>query len=719
MPDFRLAFTLNTVFLVAAIPVSIALAVWLYRFTAPPISTLLKIVLITLRALTLFLLFLLLGEPLLSLLTHSVEEPAVAVLVDNSKSVAIHDQRGDRKQELLQALSSQAFSQLATVARLRYTAFDTHQRTLSAFAPESLSFNGDGTNIGAALRHLKEEAASRNIQAAVLLTDGEFTVGTSPLYEAEELGLPVFTVGIGDSSEQKDLQIRKVLANDITYVGNRVPVNATVRSTGFDGERVEVTLQQGGAVLDRKVLVLQPGTREYPVSLSFVPAKEGMQKFTVAVSKLAGELTDKNNAMNFFTKVLKSKMKVLMLAGAPSQDVAFIRRALEGDKNVDLKVFIEEKGGDFYEGPLTRQAVEETDCLVLIGYPNQETSAVSLAMVREAVNGSKPFLFVLSRTEDFSKLRSLSSALPFTVGETSTNEFQIFVAIPANEEDNPILRLPSGSIDAWSKLAPIFRLQAQFTAKPESEVLGTVRLQSSTTREPVLISMNARGKKSFAVLAYSLWRWKMYGDVGTGTEGLLDSFLSNTVRWLTTHEDERRFRVQPVKAAFGGQDPIEFTGQLYNENYKPVDDATIQITITHGSQTNDLILNSIGNGQYDGSLDRLGEGDYSFTARARQNGLTVGQDKGTFSVGGLNLEFLDTRMNKLLLQQIAARTGGKYYDSNALQDLPKDVTALPNFKPRELTQSREFELWNLKWTLTFIVLLLAAEWVLRKRNGMM
>ena len=660
----------------------------------------------------------LLGEPLLSLLMHSIEEPIVALLIDNSKSMSIHDSHGDRKQILTKTLLSPPVSSLRTIAVPQYVLFDVASKTLSSFSPDSVTTNGDGTDIGFALKRLKEASATQNIQAAVLVTDGESTVGTSPLYEADELGLPVFTVGIGDSSEQKDVQIRRVLANEITYLGNRVPVNATVRSTGFNGERVEVTVGQGGTILDRKMLVLEQGTREYFVPLSVVPAKEGIQKFTVVVSKLAGELTEKNNAMGFFTKVLKSKMKVLLVAGSPSQDGAFVRRALEGDKNVDLESFIEKKDGDFFDNPLTARAIGNADCLVLIDYPNDATSAASLALIQEAVNGLKPFLFLLSRTEDFTKLRALEAALPFTIGETSTNEYQVFVTIPDAQNTNPILRLSSGSVDAWSKLAPIFRIQTLFRVKPESEVLGTVRLQTTTTTDPVLISRNVNRKKSFAVLAYGLWRWKMYGDPGSGTENLLDEFLSNTVRWLTTREDDRRFRAQPVKSIFSGQDPIEFAGQLYDESYKPVDDATIQVTITQGKQTNGIILNSLGNGQYDGSLDRLSEGDYSFTARAQQDGKTMGEDKGTFSVGGLNVEFLDTRMNKLLLQQIAARTGGKYYDSDALENLPNDIASLPNFKPRELTRTNKIELWNLKWTLSLIILVFALEWFLRKRSGM-
>jgi hypothetical protein len=237
-------------------------------------------------------------------------------------------------------------------------------------------------------------------------------------------------------------------------------------------------------------------------------------------------------------------------------------------------------------------------------------------------------------------------------------------------------------------------------------------------RDPVFISRNVNRKKSFAVLAYGIWRWKMFGDPATGTENLLDEFLSNTVRWLTTREDERRFKVQPVKSAFSGQDRVEFTGQLYDENYTPIDDATVQATITRGTQTSDIVLNSLGNGQYEGSLDRLDEGDYQYTAKAQRSGKIIGEDRGTFSVGGLNVEFLDTRMNKLLLQQIAERTGGKYYDTDAVGSLPTDIASRPDFTPRELTHTREFELWNYRWTLTTIVLLLAVEWFLRKRNGM-
>ena len=45
--------------------------------------------------------------------------------------------------------------------------------------------------------------------------------------------------------------------------------------------------------------MLDGGTRDYLVPLSFVAEKEGMQKFTAVVSSLPGELTPQNNRHEF------------------------------------------------------------------------------------------------------------------------------------------------------------------------------------------------------------------------------------------------------------------------------------------------------------------------------------------------------------------------------------------------------------------------------------
>jgi hypothetical protein len=408
------------------------------------------------------------------------------------------------------------------------------------------------------------------------------------------------------------------------------------------------------------------------------------------------------------------------VAGAPSPDVAFIRRALVSDQHVEVSTFIERGGGQFYEGPLSAAAVNDADCILLVGFPGAQSSVGTVSLIADAANSGKPLFLILSRTMDFTKLRMLEPHLPVVFSGTSADEFQAFFVVPEAQRNNAMLKLSrADGVDAWSTLAPIFKLQMTVRAKPEAEVLAITRVQNVTINEPFLVSRNVNRRKSLALLGYGIWRWKMMAEPVPATESLLEEFLGNAVRWLTTREDERRIRILPMKESFSGQEHVEFSGQVYDETYRPLDHAQIAVTVTRERRTSEISLDPIGNGQYEGSFGSLEEGDYQFTASVKVDGKTIGEDRGTFSVGGINVEFQETRMNKDLLEQLAARTGGRYFTPTTVQNLAQSVASLPNFKPREVTRAEDIELWNRSWMLVLVVGLFSIEWVVRKKHGML
>jgi len=718
MPELHFSLSFRFVFLLLAGMCSVAMAMAVYHVTVPPISSAKRFVLISFRSLGLFFLFFLMGEPLLSLITYSVDQPVVEVMVDNSQSMAIKDKVIQRDEMLKSILRSSVWQQIGKDAKVDYSLFDEKVRHLSAIVEDSLTLNGEATDIAEALKSIKRTSASSNLQAAILITDGNATVGINPLVEAEELGVPVFTIGVGDTDEQKDILIRKVLTNEIAYIGAKVPVNVIVHSTGFGGECGQVSLLDGATILDKKTLVLEPGTRDYIIPLSFIPEKEGTQKFEAEISRLPGELTLQNNRMSFFTKVLKSKLHVTLIAGSPSQDAACIQNMLTNDRNVEVKTFIERENGQFYEGELTAQGLTEADCLVLVGFPTSRSNPQSFQVILDA---EKPLLTVLSRTMNFDKLRLLDQALPFTVGSVDGNELQVFATVPESQRNNPILKISNAvnPLEVWSKLPPVFQPKGIFRAKVESEILATIRFQSALLNDPFIIARNVNKMKSISVLGYGLWRWNILSSSGSGTEKVLESFLGNAIRWLTTQEDARRIIVQPSKYVFTTQDAVEFTAQIYNDSFEPLDDAQIEVSIHHGNDKNLLVLNPLGSGQYQGVYDRVPGGEYKFLATVKVNNTLIGEDQGAFSVGSFNAEYLETRMNKLLLQQIAAQTGGRYYETNELSSLLHDISSLHNFKPRNVSKSAEIEIWNSRWMLLLVIFIFALEWFLRKRNGML
>ena len=718
MPELHLTTSYHVVLILLAAMAAGVLAVFAYRFTIPPVSRVVRAALMGVRGLGLFLLFLLLGEPLLSLISHRNDKPVLAVLIDQSRSMTIRDKTGDRKETLFKTLNAPDLRRVGEAGEVLYSVFDTKLHLLQSFANDSITFNGEGTDIGGALRQLKAQTSEKNLQAVLLISDGNATTGSSPLFEAEETGVPVFAVGIGDTNEPHDVMVQKVLANSITYVGNKVPVGATLKSSGMSSERVEVTLLEGGKTLDRKTIQLEPGTREYDVPLSFVPEADGTKKLTVEVSQLPDEVSTQNNKSSFFVKVLKSKMRVVLIAGGPSSDVAAIRQALQDDANIEVRPFIDRGNGQFYEGVLTDQELRAAECIVLVGYPGPKSSSSAVQTVAAAVGAGKGVLFVLSRTTDLRKLQALQAFLPFSVSVRGGDETQTFLAVVESQRNNTILRVTS-SLDVWGKLPPSFTLDEPFRAKPEDIILATVRGQLSPGTGPLILSRNVNRSKSLAILCYGLWRWKSYSDGIPGSERMLENLFSNSVRWLVTRDDEKPVQVRPSKEVFGGSEPVEFTGQVYDENYHPIDDAEVSLSVTQKGQASQLTLTSLGSGRFEGAFDALPEGDYTYTARAAAGGRQLGEEHGSFSVGGLNVEYLETKANKLLLQQVAARTGGRYLERNELGRLAQDLSSLPGFRPRDVSLARQFELWNTTWMLGIVVVLFAVEWFLRKKHGML
>jgi hypothetical protein len=93
-------------------------------------------------------------------------------------------------------------------------------------------------------------------------------------------------------------------------------------------------------------------------------------------------------------------------------------------------------------------------------------------------------------------------------------------------------------------------------------------------------------------------------------------------------------------------------------------------------------------------------------------------DRGQFAVGSLTLEFRATRANAALMRQLAQRSGGTAFAPANADDLPIQLAQSETFAPVALQNERDRELWHVSWFLAAIIALLAAEWTLRKRRGM-
>jgi hypothetical protein len=418
---------------------------------------------------------------------------------------------------------------------------------------------------------------------------------------------------------------------------------------------------------------------------------------------------------------MKSKLRVLVIAAAPSTDLVVFRETVAEEKNFSVSSFSANLNGGFYEGTLTAAHIDSADCVVLIGIPAPSIQAATLQMLAQRITaGNKPLLSIGGRTADYRLLSPLDELLPFLAQQASAAEQLIDVQPAESQRDNPIMTLgPSEGIEAWKRLPPMFKTNTIFKAKPGAVVLGFCRVQQVVFPDPLIVTRKENRLKSLAVLGYGIWRWRLMAQGDPSTAQLYSSFIVNGIKWLSTVDDSRPVKIATTKESFSQGEPVQFVGQVYDASARPVDEAQVRVSAKHGGTVLETDLRPIGNGRYGGTLEGCGQGEYTFTGLATLNGTALGEDKGRFSIGDLNLEFQDTRMNAELLRQLADRSGGRYLEPKQINDLDGVLASQSSFAPTVQHQQREIELWNWRTALIILIGLLGMEWLIRKRSGML
>jgi hypothetical protein len=223
-------------------------------------------------------------------------------------------------------------------------------------------------------------------------------------------------------------------------------------------------------------------------------------------------------------------------------------------------------------------------------------------------------------------------------------------------------------------------------------------------------------RSSIAVLAKDIWRWKL--QTAPKDLDLFDRFIHNGVKWLNTSEEQKQVSIKTTKKIYSIGEPIEFTGQVYDQTFNPVFDAEVRVNINQVKES-EIVLNSIGSGLYEGTFQITKPGDYNFSGSAAIEGKTIGTDKGTFSIGEADLEMMNPRMDYEFLSALANSTNGKFFFAPDYKEVLDILREMKNKPASRKILTNEITLWSNEWLMCIVILLFGIEWFLRKRAGML
>jgi len=262
------------------------------------------------------------------------------------------------------------------------------------------------TNLVSALETSSAEQSP--VKAFVVFSDGRETSGSDPLSVAKrwrDLDVAVFPVLIGSERRPKDIVLDALDVPPVAYLNDKPIARVTLQAAGFEGETLNVVLEQkDGETQTRSLVVPKSDSGLPPVIVAeylLDATKIGRQRFTVRTDVLSGETRDDNNSRDFSLLVVDDKARVLLVEGEARWEFRFLEAAFARDERVRLErvVFQQPHLGvlpeTFFprqlnwpgpETPIEKSPLAEFDLIVIGDVAPLDLSEVLLAQLEKFVS---------------------------------------------------------------------------------------------------------------------------------------------------------------------------------------------------------------------------------------------------------------------------------------------------------------------------------------------
>ena len=649
------------------------------------------------RFLSVTMIALLLLSPLLKHIVRDVKKPVVAIAQDVSESVA--EGWSEEQRRAYQESLEQLAGQLEGDYEVRQYAFGSSVREETNF-----TFGDKLSNLSDALSTIYDLYSDQNLGAVILASDGIYNDGSNPLYISTQLGAPVFTIALGDTTPQRDLVAKRVFHNRIAYLGDKFSVQVDIAAENASGSTSQLRVYK---VEGSQLRLLQ----QAPVNINsndFFETRElileaspaGVQRYRVVLSEVPGEASTANNTKDIFVDVLDARQKILILANSPHPDITAFRQALSSNKNYEITVA-------YIDG--LKENVAGFDFVLLHQLPSRVNDAAGVLNVISQRN--IPHLFIVGSQSNLGRLNQLQSLTALRAGGDNTNEVQARV-------DNTFgfFKLSERLTDNITTFPPLLAPFGEYSLPGNGQVLLFQRIGKVDTRYPLLV-LGQQGQSKVGILfGEGAWKWRLFDYLQNQNHDIFNELVAKTVQYLSLKEDKRRFRASLSKNIFNENESIYFDAELYNESFELVNepDARLSITDSEGKEYN-FTFNRVGDA-YRLNAGILPVGNYSFQASTNYNGENLAYS-GQFSVQPIQLESYETTADHGLLRLLSEKYGGQMVYPADVASIDGLIRERETVKPVIYETSQTRPVINLKWLFFALLGLLTVEWFFRRYFG--
>ncbi len=727
-----------------------------------------------LRLAALLLLCLILFRPVF-IESHAEIKPAeVLILVDDSASMLRQDSYagpGSRRSDLEQLTGkppeTQKRLELARAGIEKELLPLLHSKgyvprlfrfgdTLEALSDlKELSGRGRTTQLGSALSQALASHRGRNVSDVVIVSDGRSNAGTPPLEVARAAGssgIPVHTVVVGDTRPEKNALVQIAEVPPSALEGDEIELSVRVAGRGLPaGTHARVVLEELGGEGDARPLAeedVELDENGRRVVLLAPPLEGGTRgserRFRVRIPPLPEETLRDDNAVEFSVHVTPEKIRVLLVEGYPRYEYRYLKNLLlRSDQNLEVQSFLLSATSDFVqdstkglaplaEVPTNRKQLLDNYDVVILGdvnpykvSPDPLRCAEFMASLHEFVERGGGLIAIAGEIDNPRAYLGtpLEELLPVVVDPTgvssgdSSGNVEFHGKLEDTSNPHEVVRLvpdPAENRALWETdagLYPFTWFYPVLRAKPGAQVLlRHPEAHNAQGNYPLLVCGYFPAGRTLFVGVDSTWMWRYrFGD------RYHERFWRNALRWVALgrlKSGDRRVQLDALRSRYNLDERITLEGRVLDEDYRPSEAPTVDAHLSgpEGAESElKLTLVPEHPGLYRASLDVQRPGLY----RVYTETSGVRTASADFEVVLPSRENSEPAPDPELLARLAQASGGAACELSKLDSLASRFRG--DKENRDAISSEMKDAWDHWGTLALALLLLCAEWILRKR----
>lgn len=650
----------------------------------------LKNSLLIFRFLAVSIIAFLLLSPFIKTIFNKTEKPIIIFAQDNSNSLLIHQDSAFYANNYLKELN-------ALKEKLEKD-YEVKSFTFGEKVKEecTIDFAEKTTNIAELFEAVETKFYNRNIGALILSSDGVYNEGFNPVYSAENTNYPIYTIALGDTTIQPDIVLKEAIANKITFLNNKFPIEILGLAQSCKGEKTTLSVSHKNKVVFIKTYDITKNNQLIEETIILEAKEKGVQHYTISFSALANEVSTKNNSKEVYIDVLDGRQHILLLAHAPHPDLKALKTSIETNENYEVSTtYFDDFDGNF----------EPYNLVVLHQFPTY-----SPVWLRKISEKNLSVLYILgnqSNTNAFNQFQTHIKVLQSNQRSNSTT--------PALTENFPLFNLSEATLKQVPNFPPIESIFGTYLPQEKAYVLFNQKIGNVATEQPLMVFFQEGKNKAAFISGEGLWRWRLNEFAKNNNHQAFDEIINKTVQFLSVKDNKDKFRVI-VDNQFNENQEIIFNAELYNNSYELVNTPEVKLELKNEAGVDyQFVFNKSGNA-YVLNAGILPVGNYSYLASTTFSGEQY-VVKGQLQINPLLVELNNTVANHQLLQNVANKYNGKMVlppKINELEQLIKENTAISSVIYEETDIK---EIIHIKWIFFLILALISTEWFIRKRNG--